>query len=357
MALVGLIILVGWAMHVLAPVALPVVLAVFISVLVYPLDEALCKRLPDALSWIGRVVVVALMLLVTVIFIGGLAYVVQQIASQVPDLTETFGDMIPSPDRAGPGEESSIGSRILREMRGAFGGDDASIGSRIISGATQVAQSIASAMGSVIAVMVLVFFLVILALSESDLWQRKLDALTRDGGRFDWRAVSARVGVSLRRFIIVRTGVGMLTAISYGIWLNIFGLDMILVWAILTLLMNYIPNLGSLVSGVFPTLYALATKDLWTAFLIGAGIFTIEQTIGNLIAPRLQSRQVALSPLVILIAVLFWGWMWGIAGAFLATPMTLTIMTVCAAIPALRGVALFLSNQSTLDGLGKQLGW
>lgn len=356
-SMVVLVILLGWALRGLAPVVLPVILAIFVTVLVYPLDEAIGNRLPPALAWSGRAAVVLLMLLVTVFFVGGLAYVVQQIASQVPELTEKLGAMIPKPSDIEESETSSLGGRIASEVRGLMGGEDGSIGSGLVSGATQVAQSLASAMGSVIAVMVLVFFLVILALSETDVWQRKLDSLTRNGRGFDWHAVSGRIGVSLRRFIVVRTGVGLMTATSYGIWLNIFDLDMVFVWAILTLLMNYIPNLGSLVSGVLPTLYAFATKDIWTAFLIGAGIFTIEQVIGNLIAPRLQSRQVSLSPLVILIAVIFWGWMWGIAGAFLATPMTLTIMTVCAAIPALRGVALFLSNQTTMEDLSEQLEW
>jgi AI-2 transport protein TqsA len=85
--------------------------------------------------------------------------------------------------------------------------------------------------------------------------------------------------------------------------------------------------------------------------LVGAGLIVIEQVIGNWVDPRMQGNQVALSPLVILIAVVFWGWLWGVAGAFLGTPMTLAIMIVSNAIPPLRPVALLLSNQKRPEDL------
>ena len=79
--------------------------------------------------------------------------------------------------------------------------------------------------------------------------------------------------------------------------------------------------------------------------MAAAGIFVIEQTVGNFIDPRLMGRQIVLSPLVILASLLFWGWLWGVAGAFLATPLTLSLLVACHEVAPLRPIALLLSNQ------------
>jgi AI-2 transport protein TqsA len=202
---------------------------------------------------------------------------------------------------------------------------------------------------------ILVLFLVLLAVTEADVWHNKVGALATPREASDWYSVFDTLAVTLRQFIFVRAVVGMITAAAYTLWLWPFGIDLLLVWAILTFLLNFIPNLGSLLSGVLPTVYAFFTLDFGTAMLLGAGLIVIEQVLGNWVDPRMQGRRVALSPLVILIAVLFWGALWGVAGAFLGTPMTLSIMIIANNIPALRPVALMLSNECTHDDLDRAL--
>ncbi|MFZ3585231.1 AI-2E family transporter, partial [Loktanella sp. DJP18] len=90
--------------------------------------------------------------------------------------------------------------------------------------------------------------------------------------------------------------------------------------------------------------------------IIAAGIFAIEQIIGNYVDPRVQGRQVSLSPLVVLITLLVWSWVWGVAGAILAVPITIATMIVCAFVPPLRPFALLLSNASDYDSLDRQTG-
>jgi AI-2 transport protein TqsA len=209
--------------------------------------------------------------------------------------------------------------------------------------------------GTFVAFIVLVFFLVLLALGEADTWSSKIDALSRRHDRSNWHEAAALVATSLRRFLLVRALTGALSVVLYVGWLWLFGIDLLLVWAILTFILTFIPNIGSIISGLLPVLYAFLTADLGTAFAVGAGILAIEQVIGNFIDPKLQGRQILLSPFVILIALLFWGWLWGLAGAFLAVPMTSTILVVCAYVPALRPVALLLSNQRNEEELDEAL--
>jgi AI-2 transport protein TqsA len=336
------------ALRALAPVAIPVVLAVFVTLAVLPLDRALAERLPRGLTWLGRMTVMLLLLAVLTLFLGGLAFSVTEIANNLPDVPQRIDDIMPEPPSGGP--LASMFDTIREVARSQA----SSLTGRFIETATSLAQGIAGAMGGALAGMMLVLFLILLALGEAPTWEGKLDTLEAGRGG-TWREVSGALGLALRRFFVTRAVVGAISTLAYTLWLAPFGIELLLVWAILVFLMNFIPNIGAFVSGVFPTVYAFLTMDLGTAFLIGAGLIVIEQVIGNWVDPQMQGNRIALSPLVILIAVVFWGWLWGVAGAFLGTPMTLAAMVLCNAIVPLRPIALLLSNRSSQDELDAAL--
>jgi AI-2 transport protein TqsA len=347
---VVVVILAGWALGGMATVAIPVILAIFVTLAVLPLDRAIAGRMPRRLAWLGRAAVMLLLLLILGAFIAGLAYCVARIATELPDMPRSLGALMPEDDGAtGQGMAGAI--RDLLEDRGE------ELTSRIIGTATSLAQTVASAMGVVFVGMFLVLFLTLLALVEARTWEAKFDGMPSAEDSAGWRRAAATLGGALRRFIATRALVGVISAAAYSAWIVPFGLDLILVWAILTFLMNFIPNIGAVISGVLPTIYAFFTLDPGTALAIGAGLTLIEQVIGNWIDPRLQGDRVALSPFVILVAVVFWSWLWGVAGAFLGTPMTLAIMVLSNNVPALRPVALILSNQPSSADLDRKLGW
>ncbi|MEE4119729.1 MAG: AI-2E family transporter [Paracoccaceae bacterium] len=219
-----------------------------------------------------------------------------------------------------------------------------------VEASTSLARRIAGAVGTFVGATIIVVFLVLLALSEGPTWRRKLGGLW-PAGDDAWQRALDTVSRKLRSFLLVRAAMGLLSALLYVGWLSLFGLDLLLVWGVITFLLGFVPNLGSVVSGVLPALYALVTRDLQTAALVAVGLFAIEQIIGNFLDPRLQGRQIAVSPVVVLVAILLWGWIWGVAGALLAVPVTVSLLVAFAHVPALRPVALLLSNQTTTDEL------
>jgi AI-2 transport protein TqsA len=158
----------------------------------------------------------------------------------------------------------------------------------------------------------------------------------------------------LRRYLLARTILGVITAALNVAWLWIFGVDLLVVWALLAFLLNYIPTLGSLIAGLLSVAYAFVQKDFGTALAVDTGIFVIEQVMGNYVDPRVQGRQVSLSSVVVLITLLVWGWIWGIAGAILAVPITVAGMIICAHVRPLRPFALMLSNARDMEGLDRQ---
>ncbi|RDC69935.1 AI-2E family transporter [Rhodovulum sp. 12E13] len=219
-----------------------------------------------------------------------------------------------------------------------------------VEASTSLARRIAGAVGTFVGATIIVVFLVLLALSEGPTWRRKLGGLW-PAGDDSWQHALDTMSRKLRSFLLVRAAMGLLSALLYVGWLSLFGLDLLLVWGVITFLLGFVPNLGSVVSGVLPALYALVTRDLQTAALVSVGLFAIEQIIGNFLDPRLQGRQIAVSPVVVLVAILLWGWIWGVAGALLAVPVTVSLLVAFAHVPALRPVALLLSNQTTTDEL------
>jgi AI-2 transport protein TqsA len=197
--------------------------------------------------------------------------------------------------------------------------------------------------------LVLILFLVLLMLIERPSWRAKLAAVDRENRT--WERSASIAGKQFQRYFLTRLVLGTVTALLYMGWLALFGIDFILVWGLLALLLNFIPTVGSLIAGIFPVLFAFARKDPGTALLVGGGLLVIEQVIGNFVDPKLLGKRLSISPLVILVSLLVWSGIWGIAGALIAVPMTVLLTVAFAEVPALRPVALFLSNERDLEGL------
>ena len=103
-----------------------------------------------------------------------------------------------------------------------------------------------------------------------------------------------------------------------------------MVWALLTFALNYIPNLGSIVAVMPPSLMALVQHGPIRGLITLGGLAVIEQVIGNYVDPRMQGRRLQVSPVVVLVALVFWTWMWGVPVALLAVPMTVTLLAAAA---------------------------
>ena len=199
--------------------------------------------------------------------------------------------------------------------------------------------------------LVLVVFLALMMLIEAPAWAGRLGAAAApERGRAARGALDA-LGVRVRRYALLRLAMGVVTATLYAAALWLAGLDLIWTWAVLTVVLSFVPTIGSIIAGILPTAYALLTRDLGTAAIVGASLLAIEQVIGNFVDPRISGDQVKLSPLVVLIALLVWTWVWGAAGAILAVPMTLAMVVVGARIEPLRPLTLMLTDREDMDGL------
>ncbi|NLT49900.1 MAG: AI-2E family transporter [Ignavibacteria bacterium] len=116
--------------------------------------------------------------------------------------------------------------------------------------------------------------------------------------------------------------VSLLTAVLSGLALWIFGVDFVFVWIVITFLFNFIPNVGSIVAVILPALMSLVQfENFGYTLLIIIVISVIQNIIGNVIEPKIMGNKLGLNPIVILLSLLLWGYVWGITGMFLSVPL------------------------------------
>ncbi|NUN12415.1 MAG: AI-2E family transporter [Myxococcales bacterium] len=158
------------------------------------------------------------------------------------------------------------------------------------------------------------------------------------------------INKSVEQYIILKVVVSLVTAVLSIIVMASFGLNLFFLWGVLVFVLNFIPYFGSIVATVLPTLMALLQFDSgWSALGLGALLTLLQNGIGNVLEPAWQGRNLNLSPLLILVALTFWGWLWGVVGMLLAVPIMVSIRIVFEHFPTLRPYAILMSNASGLD--------
>ncbi len=161
-----------------------------------------------------------------------------------------------------------------------------------------------------------------------------------------------RVAINFQRYIVVRTAIGLLTGLLVTLAAFVIGLDLAPVWGLINFLLNYVPTLGSILGVVPPTLFALIQyDDLQMVLLVFGVVGGVQLLMGNYIDPLVQGRYLSLSPVIILFAVTFWGFIWGIAGALLAVPLTLFLALMMREFPSSRFLgSLLLASENRERG-------
>jgi AI-2 transport protein TqsA len=154
-----------------------------------------------------------------------------------------------------------------------------------------------------------------------------------------------RIVTDIETYVWVQTVTGLLLAGISGIVMVSVGLDNALFWTIVLFLLSFIPILGVTVGSLAPALFALLQfPTLWQAAVVFGGIQIAAFVIGNFFYPRMQAETQNIDPVATLLALSLWGFLWGLAGAFLAVPLTLMLMMICAQFDSTRWIAVLLSD-------------
>jgi len=192
---------------------------------------------------------------------------------------------------------------------------------------------------------VVVVILTIFMLSEARMFGRRLEAISQARGPNIARMLSATRDI--QRYLAIKTAISLATGLLAGLLCWAAGLDFYVLWGILAFALNYIPVIGSLVAGVPPVVLALLIAGVPNALLVAGGYLLINNLLGNFLEPLLVGRRFGISTLVVVISVLFWGWVWGPLGMLLAVPLTMMLKVVLDGSEEFRWIAVAISAEQS----------
>jgi predicted PurR-regulated permease PerM len=192
--------------------------------------------------------------------------------------------------------------------------------------AMAMAGKLMSGLGNVLTQAFLILITVIFMLFEANAFQAKLKRHAESPERSLARVEA--ITSSIKQYMVIKTSTSLLTGLLIGLWLWILDVDYPVLWGILAFLFNYVPNIGSIIAAVPAVLLALIQfgpqASLWTV----VGYLVVNSLVGNVIEPRFMGKGLGLSPLIVFISLVFWGWVLGPVGMFLSVPLTMTLKIV-----------------------------
>lgn len=192
----------------------------------------------------------------------------------------------------------------------------------------------------------LVVLIMVFILGESSALPAKLQLAFRLGSNGLGRLLKAQR--EIQHYLAIKTGISLVTGLAAGCWVWLLGVDFPLLWGLVAFLLNYIPNLGSIVAAVPPTVLSLVEGGLGPALVMALGYLVINVTFGNLLEPHLMGRRLGLSTLVVFLSLIFWGWIWGPVGMLLSVPLTMSFKIAFENTKDLRWVAVLLGPNPSL---------
>lgn len=159
--------------------------------------------------------------------------------------------------------------------------------------------------------------------------------------------IIANITQQVRQYLVTKTLVSLGTGFLTFIVLWIFGVDFALLWGFLAFLLNFIPNVGSLVAVAFPVVLSTLQFDtLVIPVILLILLMSIQLVFGNVIEPRMMAFSLNLSPLLVLVSLIFWGYLWGIWGMVLSVPFTATIKIIFENIEPLQPISVLMSGNA-----------
>lgn len=202
----------------------------------------------------------------------------------------------------------------------------------------KLATAVSAMLGQAFLVLIVVIF-ILLEIAMLPAKIRRLPGLTEQS----WLILNLMVD-NIRRVMGIKTLMSLLTGGLVWGWVTLLGLPQALLLGLLASLLNYLPAIGSIVAAVPALLLALVEVGPGRMALCAVGYLVINVGISNFLKPRLVGRRVRLSPLVVLISIIFWGWVLGPVGMLLSVPLTAVVKVALEARPETRWIAMLLDT-------------
>lgn len=315
-------------------ILLPVIFSVFLSILAAPGVRALQRiGVPVPLAILLVVAAVAGVLLTFTAVIAG---TVRTFTARLPEYEQPMQQLV---------------TQVLAELQRLGIAEDVSDLRSMLQPSqimALVGQTLNATVGILSRLVIVTLTMTFILFEQSEL-AKKTAVAFGTGTRLDGPFANAPADV--QRYLFIKTCVSLVTGVLVGAWCYLLGLDFALMWGLLAFLLNYIPTIGSILAAIPPILLALVQLGFLPAVGIAVGYIVVNICLGNLLEPRLLGRSLGLSPLVVFLSLLFWGWLWGPAGMLICVPMTVIAKLVLESHDDTRWIAVLLGSARDLQSI------
>ena len=210
--------------------------------------------------------------------------------------------------------------------------------------AVQLVADLLNGFGRVLGNAFLILLTVLFILFETSSFPRKFRAVADDPDHALDRFAVFRENV--KRYLVIKTAASLGTGVAIGLWLAVLGVDYPVLWGLLAFLLNYVPNIGSLIAAVPAVLFATVQLGPGAALWSATGYLVVNVLVGSIIEPRFMGRGLGLSALVVFLSLVFWGWVLGPVGMFLSVPLTMMFKIALDSRPDTHWIAVLLGPES-----------
>lgn len=285
-----------------------ILLAFLLTICITPLPEWLIRKgIPKGLS-----IIISL----AIILVGGftitalLANSIANVLDSIPVYQEKLSTIYSDFQEFAASQNLDISGMIHK----ANIGPDKIIGfvAKFLTGLTGIISS------SFIIVMLIAFMIIELISYYSDLRKGKRD----EAMHLQWLT---GMGGDLRKYMTIQALTGVITAVLNFIFMLILGVDFPFLWAFLSFLMNFVPNIGFIISFIPPAMIALLMLGPWQALVVFIGFWLINALVENVVRPIFMKESLNISLVTTFLSLIIWGWILGITGAILGVPLTMVV--------------------------------
>lgn len=328
---------VGFALMAMKAILMPFVVAFFLVSLVGPFMTFLRNRgTPTGFAILILIIVTAL----TVYLLVHMFY------TQVPQLIQEYPTMQ---------QELVEDIHEFRESLPAWAQDrlENIDMKKILPGKEQVAGWMGNLFSMLGTLFLILLYMVFLLLEREQIFFRVRRAYDHEEGE---RIISVIVKMqkSTEAYIVGKTFVSLITGVLFFVLLWVFGVKYFYIWGMLAFLLNFIPNIGSCVATLIPILVAMPFFGITKLLILSACLIVVQLGVGSFFEPRILGNRLRLSPLMVFLSFIVWGWLWGLPGMILAVPIMATIKVVFENVEPLKPLAVLISNMSAATEIEAQ---
>jgi AI-2 transport protein TqsA len=322
----------GAALYWLRDILTPLAMAMFLMIMIDGVKRSIERRTPVPPRFAGA----AALILVVLGFLISIWIIVDGAAGFFTDASGVAGSMGPRIDQ------------ISRDVSGLFGVQHPPTLQEMIAG-IDLRGWLTSAAFQVQGVATSAFFIMIylgfLLASQAGFRKKMVGMFPERGVRKEALEVFERVRGGVEGYLWVQAVTGAMICAVAWMLMRAVGLQNAEFWTFVIFIVGFIPVLGGAVAGLAPPLFALVQfQSYWPALILLVGLQVLLFVVGNLVQPRMQGDNQNIDPIVVLLALAFWGKMWGVAGMFLSTPLAVMAMAILAEFNGSRWMAVLLSG-------------